>query len=343
MTRQFESIDELNHFRADLLRHRDFLEKEGQIRIRLCMGSGCIASGSTAVHQEFVKELGSASIDGIQCNLVKTGCVGPCNGGPALFINDTFYERVSPRDVAELIQEHILNGKIVERLVHKKSDGTLALTEADIGFFSLQKKIVLRNCGQIDPEHIDDAIAAGGYQGLVRALKSLNSDRIIDEITQSGLRGRGGAGFPTGLKWQAVKTANAEMKYVVCNADEGDPGAFMDRCIMEGDPHRLIEGMIIAALAVEARRGFIFIRSDYRLAIQRLKHAINQATEWGLLGKQILGTDKEFVLEIRKGSGAFVCGEETALMRALESKRAEPRARPPYPRKRFLGKTNATE
>ncbi len=336
MTQRLNSIDNLSSFRDSLKRNRAFMENEGQTKVRLCMGGGCIASGSGDVLWAFINELDKANIDGIQCNLVKTGCLGPCSGGPALFIDDTFYEQVKPEDVPELIREHIQNGNIVRRLTHKKPDGTPAPTEADIDFFSIQSKVVLRNCGKIDPENIEDYITADGYQGLARTLKELDPERIVDEILKSGLRGRGGAGFKTGLKWKFTKDSPGDVKYVVCNADEGDPGAFMDRSVLEGDPHSLVEGMTIAAIAIGSKQGYVYVRAEYPLAVQRLENALKQAREYGLLGKNILGTGIDFDLEIRMGSGAFVCGEETALMRSIEGRRGEPRPRPPFPAQKGL-------
>ncbi|MCL2119925.1 MAG: NAD(P)H-dependent oxidoreductase subunit E, partial [Planctomycetaceae bacterium] len=256
--KRLATIDNLISLRDGVRKQAAILEKDGQVKVRICMGGGCIASGSNNVHWAFVHALDEAKIDQRQCQLVKTGCLGPCSGGPALFIGDTFYELVKPEDVAELIQEHIVGGRVVERLLHKKADGSIAEKEQDIDFFKIQNKVVLRNCGNINPENIEEYIAVDGYQALGKVLAAKNSDAIIDEMLKSGLRGRGGGGFLTGKKWQFTKMAAGTEKYVVCNADEGDPGAFMDRSVLEGDPHSLIEGMAIAAVAIGATRGFVY-------------------------------------------------------------------------------------
>ena len=334
--KRIASIDNLISLRDGVRKQAAILEKEGQVKVRICMGGGCIASGSTDVHWAFVKELDEAKIDLFQCELLKTGCLGPCSGGPALFIGNTFYEQVKPEDVHELIQEHIIGGRVVERLQHKKPDGTYAETEKDIDFFKIQNKVVLRNCGKIDPENIEQYIGVDGYQALAKVLTAKNPDGVIDEMITSGLRGRGGGGFLTGQKWKFTKMAQDPEKYVVCNADEGDPGAFMDRSVLEGDPHSLIEGMAIAAVAIGATQGYVYVRAEYPLAVQRLQHAIGQAREYGLLGENILGLGFNFDLDIRMGSGAFVCGEETALLRSIEGQRGEPRPRPPFPAQKGL-------
>ena len=270
--------------------------------------------------------------------IITTGCLGPCVMGPVLLIapQRVFYQNVRPDDAAEIVSSHIKNGVIVERLVNKEpvSQKPVPLQD-DVSFFRRQTKIVLRNCGLIDPLDIDHYIAADGYKGLVKAL-SMQPDAIIAEMLASGLRGRGGAGFPTGLKWKFTRQSPGEVKYVLCNADEGDPGAFMDRSVLEGDPHSVIEGMAIAAFAIGAKQGYVYVRAEYPLAVQRLGAALAQAREYGLLGNNILNTGFSFDLEIRMGSGAFVCGEETALMTSIEGNRGEPRPRPPFPAQKGL-------
>ncbi|MGL6196213.1 MAG: NADH-ubiquinone oxidoreductase-F iron-sulfur binding region domain-containing protein, partial [Thermoguttaceae bacterium] len=341
MSKRLNTIEALDSVRDEFCRRESIFKGEGQLKVRICMGGGCIASGSNAVYWEFVQELDKSNLDITQCQLIKTGCLGPCSGGPALFIGDTFYEQVTPEDVPELIKSHIIEGKVVKRLLHKQANGTPVENENELDFFKIQKKVVLRNCGNIDPESIEDYIGTGGYKALSKILKEKSQndkyqETIISEMLKSGLRGRGGAGFLTGKKWEFAKNADGAEKFVVCNADEGDPGAFMDRSVLEGDPHTLIEGMIIAAIAIGATQGYVYVRAEYPLAVERLKIALTQAREYGLLGTDILGSGVSFDLDIRMGSGAFVCGEETALMRSIEGKRGEPRPRPPFPAQRGL-------
>jgi NADH-quinone oxidoreductase subunit F len=299
-------------------------------KIRLCMGASCIASGALTVKESLEKEIADRNLSQ-KVSIVGTGCLGPCSGGPALVIDDTFYECLKPQDAAELVGEHLVKGRVVERLTHKRPDGRATPNAADMDFFKRQMKIVLRNCGQIDPQRIEDYIARDGYQALAKVLVQNNPDTVLDDMKQSGLRGRGGAGFPTWRKWLFTRNAKGDQKYVVCNADEGDPGAFMDRSVLEGDPHSVMEGMMIAAHTIGASRGFIYVRAEYPLAVERLKIALQQARDCGLMGKNILGSGFEFELEIRMGSGAFVCGEETALLTSIEGNRGEPRPRPPFP------------
>ncbi|MCC6123659.1 MAG: FAD-dependent oxidoreductase [Pirellulales bacterium] len=299
-------------------------------KIRLCLGASCIASGALKVKEALEQGISERGLLG-RVSIIGTGCLGPCAGGPALMIDDTFYECLKPQDAAELVGEHLVKGRVVGRLTHKRPDGRATPAAGEMDFFKRQMKIVLRNCGQIDPQRIEDYIARDGYQALAKTLSQNKPEAVLDEMKASGLRGRGGAGFPTWRKWLFTRGAKGEVKYVVCNADEGDPGAFMDRSVLEGDPHSVIEGMMIAAHTIGANRGFIYVRAEYPLAVERLKIALNQARECGLLGKNILGSASDFDLEIRMGSGAFVCGEETALLTSIEGNRGEPRPRPPFP------------
>ncbi len=301
--------------------------------IHVCTGGGCIACGSLNVRSQLAEKLEERGL--LNKFLVKgTGCLGPCSKGPVILMKKSgiFYENVQMADIDSIIDEHLLGGNPVEKLLHHRDeDGKPILKAADIKFFSHQRKIVLRRCGTIDPVSITDYIAAGGYVSMRKALTQLSPDQVIDEMKTSGLRGRGGAGFPTFMKWNLAKKEIADQKYILCNADEGDPGAFMDRSILEGDPHSVVEGMIIGAYTIGASKGFVYVRAEYPLAVERLAKAMDDAREMGLLGKNILGTDFSFDLDIRMGSGAFVCGEETALMASIEGKRGEPRPRPPFP------------
>ncbi|MFP4502445.1 MAG: NADH-quinone oxidoreductase subunit NuoF [Candidatus Hydrogenedentota bacterium] len=301
--------------------------------VLICAGAGCVASGalevSDAIQQCLVKHGLDAEIDVIQ-----TGCLGPCAIGPVAVIypDGVFYQGVKPGDADEIVEEHLLKGRIVERLNFKVA-ATAQIVPAlqEIEFFQQQEKVVLRNCGIIDPTSIDEYVARDGYQALAKVLNEMSSDDVIEMMKASGLRGRGGAGFPAGLKWSFTRKAPGDKKYVLCNADEGDPGAFMDRSVLEGDPHSVIEAMAIAAYAIGSDEGFIYVRAEYPLAVERLENALRQARDYGLLGEDIMGSGFNFDLEIRMGSGAFVCGEETALMRSIEGKRGEPRPRPPFP------------
>jgi NADH-quinone oxidoreductase subunit F len=321
---------ELTALRDQVRAEEAALKANQHKKIRLCLGASCIASGALVVKDELEKEIANRGLTG-KVSIVGTGCLGPCSGGPALMIDDTFYECLKPQDAAELVSEHLAKGKIVDRLTHKRPDGRAIPTAGEMDFFKRQMKIVLRNCGQIDPLRIEDYIARDGYQALAKTLTKNNPDAVLEEMKTSGLRGRGGAGFPTWRKWQFTRGAKSDAKFVVCNADEGDPGAFMDRSVLEGDPHSVMEGMMIAAHTIGASRGFIYVRAEYPLAVERLKIALKQAREFGLMGKNILGSGFDFELEIRMGSGAFVCGEETALLTSIEGNRGEPRPRPPFP------------
>ena len=299
--------------------------------ILVCRGTGCTSSKSPKIIENFRKILEEKGIDNVR--VIQTGCFGLCAKGPIVIIRpeDTFYAMVSPEDCEEIINTHIIEGKKVERLLCEDIDGSLVDRLDELTFYKKQKRIALQNCGVIDPEEIDEYIAFDGYKALEKVLTSMSQDDVINEITDSGLRGRGGAGFPTGKKWMFTKMATGEQKYVVCNADEGDPGAFMDRSILEGDPHCIIEAMMIAGYAIGADKGYIYVRAEYPIAVQRFQKAIDQAREYGILGKNIWGTDFSFDLEIRLGAGAFVCGEETALLESIEGRRGQPRLKPPFP------------
>lgn len=299
--------------------------------ILVCRGTGCTSSKSPEIIENFRKIIDEKGIQNVR--VIQTGCFGLCAKGPIVIIRpeDTFYAMVTPEDCREIIEKHIEKGEIVERLLCKDVDNTMVNRLDELNFYKKQKRIALKNCGIIDPEQIDEYIAFDGYKALEQFLTSMSPDDVINEITESGLRGRGGAGFPTGKKWLFTKQAEGDQKYVVCNADEGDPGAFMDRSILEGDPHSVLEAMEIAGYSVGADKGYIYVRAEYPIAVQRLQVAIDQAREYGLLGKNIFGTDFSFDIEIRLGAGAFVCGEETALLESIEGRRGQPRVKPPYP------------
>ena len=299
--------------------------------ILVCHGTGCTSSKSPQIIQNFREILEEKKIENVR--VIQTGCFGLCAKGPIVIIRpeNTFYAQVAPEDCEEIIQSHIVEGKIVERLLCQDIDGSKVQKLDDLTFYKKQKRIALQNCGRIDPEQIDEYIAFDGYKALEKVLLEMTPEEVIDTIEKSGLRGRGGAGFPTGKKWALTKAANGKQKYVVCNADEGDPGAFMDRSILEGDPHSVLEAMMIAGYAIGANQGYIYVRAEYPIAVERFQTAINQAREYEILGKNIFGTDFEFDVDIRLGAGAFVCGEETALLESIEGKRGQPRVKPPYP------------
>lgn len=300
--------------------------------ILVCGGTACESSRADQIYQNLLEECKAQGVaDEVQ--IVKTGCFGFCEQGPIVKIlpEDSFYVKVKPEDAKELISEHIIKGREVSRLLYDKEASRKNAKVEDIKFYQKQFRIVLRNCGFIDPENIDEYIAREGYQGLEKALFEMTSEDIIEELKTAGLRGRGGAGFPTWMKWNFSRQAENDTKYVVCNADEGDPGAYMDRSTLEGDPHSVLEAMTICGKAIGATRGFIYIRAEYPLAIHRLEIAMQQAREYGLLGENILGSGFDFDIEIRLGAGAFVCGEETALLQSLEGKRGMPQPRPPFP------------
>ncbi|MGI6656547.1 MAG: NADH-ubiquinone oxidoreductase-F iron-sulfur binding region domain-containing protein [Desulfobulbus sp.] len=301
-------------------------------KLLLCAGGGCIASGAYAFKEALAHELTAAGLDD-RIVIVETGCLGPCSRGPVLVIgrDKTFYQGLKPEDAAEIVSGHLQGGQIVERLTWKDAEQKPVPVMTDIDFFKRQTKIVLRNCGRINPESIEAFIGNDGYAALAKALTTMVPEQVIDEVRIAGLRGRGGAGFPTHMKWTFTRQAKDFPKYILCNADEGDPGAYMDRSVLEGDPHSVIEGMALAAYAIDSSRGYVYVRAEYPLAIERLQKAIEDARRLGLLGENILGSGFSFDLEIRKGSGAFVCGEETALINSIEGKRGEPRPRPPFP------------
>jgi len=301
--------------------------------ILICGGTGCTSSGSVKLQEEFEARLKENGLEN-EVKLVQTGCFGLCALGPIVVVypEGAFYSRVEKDDVKEIVEEHLLKGRIVTRLLYDETvqeDNIKSLNETQ--FYAKQMRVALRNCGVINPDNIEEYIAMDGYQALGKALTEMTQEEVIQMIKDSGLRGRGGGGFPTGMKWQFTHDAQGDQKYVACNADEGDPGAFMDRSILEGDPHALIEAMAIAAYAVGADQGYVYIRAEYPIAVERLRTAIKQAKEYGLLGDDIFGTGFKFDLDIKLGAGAFVCGEETALLTSIEGKRGEPRPRPPFP------------
>ena len=303
--------------------------------VLVCGGTGCTSSGSQKIIDAFENEIKKNGLDS-EVAVVKTGCHGLCALGPIVLIypEGSFYSMVKEEDVAEIVSEHLLKGRVVTRLLYQetvKEEEVLPLVET--GFYKKQKRIALRNCGVINPENIDEYIAVDGYQALAKVLTEMTPEQVIDTLLDAGLRGRGGAGFPTGQKWKLARTLvpDADQKYVCCNADEGDPGAFMDRSVLEGDPHVVLEAMAIAGFAIGANQGYIYVRAEYPIAIERLRIAIGQAREYGLLGKDIFGTGFDFDIDLRFGAGAFVCGEETALMTSIEGNRGEPRPRPPFP------------
>ncbi|MBN2040192.1 MAG: NADH-quinone oxidoreductase subunit NuoF [Spirochaetes bacterium] len=328
------SLGDLIKIKEEILAKKN--KVKGTDEIRICTGGSCIASGALAVKKAFEDAINSKKLN---VRVKETGCMGPCAGGPVIMTwpDGIIYEKLTPSDADIIVKEHLMESRIVDSLVHRNIlTGEPAPTQDQSDFFKNQQKIVLRNSGRIDPLDIFDYIAEDGYQALAKSITELGPDKVIEEMKKSGLRGRGGAGFPTWMKWNFTREAAGEVKYVLCNADEGDPGAFMDRSVLEGDPHSLIEGMTIAAFAVGAQRGFVYVRAEYPLAVARLEKAIEQAKEKGLLGEKIMGTDFAFDLEIRMGSGAFVCGEETALIHSIEGKRGEPRPRPPFPAQQGL-------
>lgn len=301
--------------------------------VLVCGGTGCHSNHSADIIKEFHAQIEAQGLEK-DVQVVQTGCFGLCAVGPVVIVypEGAFYAKVKVEDVQEIVSEHLAKGRIVERLLHKEEEETeavMALSETN--FYKRQTRVALRNCGVINPENIDEYIAYDGYQALIKVLTEMTPQEVIDVISKSGLRGRGGAGFPTGRKWQFTKDAPGDVKYVACNADEGDPGAFMDRSVLEGDPHSVLEAMTIAAYAVGAHQGYIYVRAEYPIAVHRLQVAIGQSREYGLLGDNILGTGFKFDIDIRLGAGAFVCGEETALMTSIEGNRGEPRPRPPFP------------
>ena len=324
------SVQDLHSLKAQYASRVGFKDKT---YLLICGGTGCHATGSLKVKDALLEALKAKGLED-KVEVVETGCNGFCAMGPLMVVQpgNVFYQKIQTEDIPDIVQNHLINGKPVEKLLFKDPIAKKTIAEqTKIPFFAHQMPRVLRNKGLINPESIDDYIARDGYSGAAKALLEMTSEEIIAEMKTSGLRGRGGAGFPAGMKWEFARRSGGDLKYVLCNADEGDPGAFMDRSILEADPHAVLEGMIIAAKAVEAVKGYIYARTEYPLAIRRLQIAIDQAKQRGLLGEDILGSGFNFEIEIYQGAGAFVCGEETALMRSIEGKRGMPRPRPPFP------------
>lgn len=330
-----KTLEEIHSIRESKRRELDLrINTQADTRqkhILVCHGTGCTSSKSPQILENFRKILKEKNIENVR--VIMTGCFGLCAKGPIVIIRpeDTFYAMVKPEDCEEIIQTHIIEGKRVERLLCKDIDGKIVNSLDELNFYKKQKRIALKNCGVINPQDIEEYIAFDGYRALERVLREMTQDEVIDEIKKSGLRGRGGAGFPTGKKWELTKSYESDKKYVVCNADEGDPGAFMDRSILEGDPHSILEAMEIAGYSIGANKGYIYVRAEYPIAVKRLEIAIKQAREYGFLGKNIFNTGFDFDIEIRLGAGAFICGEETALLESIEGKRGQPRIKPPYP------------
>jgi NADH:ubiquinone oxidoreductase subunit F (NADH-binding)/(2Fe-2S) ferredoxin len=324
MTR-LDSIDALEKLRGDLA-----AQEGAGVVVRVC-STGCRALGALSVCEALEREIARRAL-GSKARVVRAGCHGLCAGAVAVVVDPQgiFYQGVTTEDAPEIVEETVVGGRIVERLCWSL-DGEAVPLKHDIPFYKHQTRLVLRNCGVVDPASLEDAIAHGAYSAAAQALSDMRPEQVIEEVLASGLRGRGGAGFPTGRKWQFARAAEGEPKYIICNADEGDPGAFMDRALLEGDPHLIIEGMIIGAYAIGAKKGFIYVRAEYPIAIQHTKAALEQAREAGLLGESILGTGFDLDIEMRVGAGAFVCGEETALIASIEGKRGMPRSRPPFP------------
>lgn len=301
--------------------------------VLICGGTGCKSAGSKEVQLAFSRAIEAKGLSD-EVMVVETGCHGFCEHGPLVIVypEGTFYCQVKAEDVEEIVESHLFKGRIVERLLyHEPLTHESIPNYSEINFYKKQHRLVLENCGAINPEQIEEYIAVGGYEALAKAVTTMSPEDVIEEIKKSGLRGRGGGGFPTGMKWQFAKASVSDKKYVICNADEGDPGAFMDRSVLEGDPHKILEGMAVCGYAIGADEGYIYVRAEYPLAIKRLRIAIEQAEAMGLLGENIFGSGFSFKLHIKEGSGAFVCGEETALMASIEGKRGMPRPRPPFP------------
>ena len=305
--------------------------------VLVCGGTGCSSSGSGELIERFEEQIAKNGLDK-EVKVIRTGCFGLCEAGPVVIIypEGTFYSRIRPEDVDEIVAEHLLKGRIVQHLVYKEKSKEEHLSLENIDFYRSQMRLALRNCGVIDPENIDEYIAFDGYKALAKALTEMTPEQVVEEVLKSGLRGRGGAGFPTGMKWKFAAASKADQKYMVCNADEGDPGAFMDRSVLEGDPHSVLEAMAIGGYAIGASEGYIYVRAEYPIAVKRLQIAIDQAREYGLLGKNIFDSGFDFDVFIRLGAGAFVCGEETALMHSIEGCRGEPKPKPPFPAVRGL-------
>lgn len=302
-----------------------------RIHALICAGAQCLAAGGNGFEDALKDELKKHNLEE-EISIVETGCMGACQLGPLLVVypEGVMYTKVQPKDAKEIVEEHFLKGRPVRRLMWKGEKAEVP-TLAEVPFFAKQTKIVLRNCGNINPEDINEYIAQDGYEGISKAVFEMTPQEVVQVMKDSGLRGRGGAGFPTGMKWEFSQKQQSDQKYIICNADEGDPGAYMDRSVLEGDPHSVLEGMLIAGYAVGASKGYIYVRAEYPLAVKRLEVAIKQAKEAGLLGKNILGSSFSFDIELRMGAGAFVCGEETALINSIEGNRGEPKKKPPFP------------
>lgn len=301
--------------------------------VLVCAGTNCHVRGSASIRQLLAEEISRQGLAN-EIRVVETGCFGLCEQGPVVVVypEGAFYARVRPEDISLIVSEHLMKGRVVESLLYREGDAPKSITTYDqSNFFRKQKRVVLRNCGLIDPDSIEEYIARGGYEALGKVLTQMTPEDVVDTLKASGLRGRGGAGFPTGLKWQFTARAAGDQKYIICNADEGEPGTFKDRLILEGDPHSIVEGMAIGGYATGATKGYIYVRGEYQLSIERLQHAILQGREFGLLGDDIFGSGFSFDLEIVSGAGAYVCGEETALIESIEGSRGEPRFKPPYP------------
>lgn len=330
-----KSLNEIEEIRKLKRKELELRENEkldvAEKHILVCGGTGCTSSKSKEIIEKLEQVIKEENIKNVK--IIMTGCFGLCAKGPIVIIKpeNIFYALVKIEDVEDIINIHIKNGEIVERLLVKDIDNSIVKKLDNLNFYKKQQRIALHNCGRINPENIDEYIAYDGYKALEKVLLEMGSEEVINEITNSGLRGRGGAGFLTGKKWAFTKEAKSEQKYVVCNADEGDPGAFMDRSILEGTPHSVIEAMMIAGYAIGANKGYIYVRAEYPIAVHRFAVAIKQAKEYGILSKNIFGTDFEFDLEIKLGAGAFVCGEETALLESIEGRRGQPRIKPPFP------------
>ena len=309
--------------------------------VLICGGTGCTSSGSPAIRAHLEKELAAHGLSD-EIKVVQTGCFGLCALGPIMIVypEGTFYSRVTEADVTEIVEEHLLKGRVVDRLVYNEpapgNEKHEVASLSDTGFYKTQLRVALRNCGVINPEDIEEYIGVDGYQALGKVLTEMTPEEVIDLMKRSGLRGRGGAGFPTGLKWEFAAKNVCDEKYVICNADEGDPGAFMDRSVLEGDPHAVLEAMAIAGYAIGAHHGYIYVRAEYPIAVKRLEIAIGQARDYGLLGKNIFDSGFDFDIDIRLGAGAFVCGEETALITSIEGNRGEPKNKPPFPANKGL-------
>jgi NADH:ubiquinone oxidoreductase subunit F (NADH-binding)/(2Fe-2S) ferredoxin len=332
---QLQQIREtvLERLLARAARPDDFGLAEAKRSVMVCGGTGCTSGDSKAIIDAFEKALAENGLED-RVEVVRTGCFGLCELGPVVIVypEGVFYNRVKASDVADIVESHLKNGKPVSRLIYKESlDASGLKPLGQVGFFRKQQRIALRNCGLIDPAKIDEYLAADGYKALEKVLKTMTPQDVIETVKKSGLRGRGGGGFPTGLKWELTAKPKSDVKYVICNADEGDPGAFMDRSILEGDPHSVLEAMAICGYAIGSNQGYIYVRAEYPIAVERLYTAIVQAREYGLLGKNLFGTGFDFDIEVRLGAGAFVCGEETALMNSIEGKRGMPRPKPPFP------------